>query len=117
MSARVSMVWRLVQPDGRWMCGVASLVISVVRLLTATTLAGNLVTDGVYGVWFGLASLGLLFTAERPWQKRSRFVAAFAAGAFVMLAVDVIARSVTSGLIPIIFAYRLAWESLRCWRV
>ena len=117
MSTRARIIWRLIQPDGRWMCGVAAMVIAVVRLLAATSLSGNLVNDGAYGAWFGLASLGLLVTAERPWHVSARIVAAVAAGAFVMLAVDVVARSVTSGLIPIICAYRLAWESLRCWQL
>lgn len=106
--------WRIIEPGGRWICGVAALAIGLVRALTLPALGGNLLPNSVYAVWFLAAAIGLLVTAERPWSKRARVVAAVAAGAFVALGAEVIGRSLTSGLIPWILAYRLAWEALRC---
>lgn len=97
------------------MCGTTALVIGVVRGLTpAPSLNGHILNDLVYALWFLLAAVGLLATADRPWLTWSRVVAALASGAFVMLGMDVIGRSITSGVIPFIFAYRLGWEALRC---
>lgn len=105
------------RPDGRWMCGVAALIIATIRLFSTVKLPGTILTDQVYIVWFGLAAIALLLTARSPWRKRARFVSAMSAGAFIMLAIDVVARSATSAAIPCVFAYRLIWESLRCWKL
>lgn len=106
--------WRIIEPGGRWICGVAALAIGLVRALTLPALGGNLLPNSVYAGWFLLAAVGLLLTAERPWSKRARLVAALAAAPFIALGLDVIGRSVTSGVIPLLLAYRLAWEALRC---
>ena len=106
--------WRYIEPGGRWICGVSALVIGLVRALTLPSLGGNLLPNSVYAVWFLAAAIGLLLTAGRPWGKRARVAAAVAAGAYVALGADVIGSSLTSGLIPWILAYRMAWEALRC---
>ena len=110
----IATFWRIIEPGGRWICGVSALVIGLVRLLSLPAQPVSLMAGPAYAGWFLLAAVGLLLTAERPWSKRARLVAAMAAAPFIALGLDVIGRSVTSGVIPLLLAYRLAWEALRC---
>ena len=110
----IATFWRIIEPGGRWICGVSALVIGVVRLLSLPAQPVSLMAGSAYAGWVLLAAVGLLLTAERPWSTRARLVAAMAAAPFIALGLDVIGQSVTSGVIPLLLAYRLAWEALRC---
>lgn len=96
-----------VYPRGRWVCAMAALTIGIVRITGLPSYQAAVLNDQVYGLWFAVAGALLLLTMRRPWSLIGRLVAGLAAGAFAMLGVDVVAKSITSGVIPWLLAYHL----------
>jgi len=111
---RSSIILYLFEPRGRWICGVIALIMGLVRLFNLPATPVNIMPGQLYAIWFIAVAIGLFLTSNRPWGKWGRVISALSAAPFIALGMDVIGYSITSGAVPMILAYRLAWEALRC---